>query len=147
MIFWFVFFLTVLLDRVTKWLVAANMRSGQTIPVIADFFHITFVENPGAAFGILAEKKALFIIVTLVILGVVFYLAHTQKNSGYLLSIAYALVAGGAVGNMVDRLQTGLVVDFLDFRGIWPYIFNVADSAVVVGVLFLAVLILRSDQI
>jgi signal peptidase II len=121
------------------------MQLGQTIPVIQDFFHITYVKNPGAAFGILTDKKWFFIIVTIVVLILLFYLVYTIGKQNDFLSITIGLVAGGAIGNLVDRIQSGLVIDYLDFRGIWPYVFNIADSAIVIGVILLSWQLIRSE--
>ncbi len=147
MIFWITALLALLLDRISKIIVLRNMVVGQTIPVIHDFFHFTYVRNPGAAFGILAEKKWLFIVATFAILIVLFYFVHTTESKGILMSVSLGMIAGGAVGNLWDRLQIGMVIDFLDFRGVWPYIFNIADSFIVVGVLVLICKILLSEQI
>lgn len=140
--FWLTAILSIILDRISKMLVVSKMLIGQTTPLIPGFFHITYIENPGAAFGILAHKKWVFVMITIFILAVLIYLAKTGKEKGHLYTFALGLIAGGAVGNLTDRLQTGLVIDFLDFRGIWSYIFNGADSFVVTGVLLFALLIL-----
>lgn len=145
MAFWITGIVVFVLDRLSKHIVMLKMDFGQTIPVINGFFHLTLIKNPGAAFGILAEKKWFFIIVTLVIICIIIYLAISIKPQNLWLAITLGLVAGGAGGNLVDRIQTGLVIDFIDFRGIWPFIFNVADSSIVVGVIMLVWQILRWD--
>jgi len=138
--------LVFLLDRITKYFVMTNMDLTETIPIIRDFFHITYVKNPGAAFGMMQDKKWFFVFVTLVIIGVIIYLVFTMGRQNRLLSLTLGLVTGGAAGNLADRLHSGLVIDFIDFRGIWPYIFNIADSAIVVGALLLAIQILRMEK-
>ena len=135
-----------ILDRASKHFVITHMALAETIPIIKGFFHITYVKNPGAAFGLLQDKKWFFIFVTMVILLVIIYLVITLGRQNVLLSLTLGLIAGGAAGNLVDRLQSGLVIDFLDFRGIWPYVFNIADSALVAGVFLLAVQILRMEK-
>lgn len=147
MIFWITTLLALLLDRTSKIIVLKKMVVGQTVPVIHGFFHFTYVRNPGAAFGILAEKKWLFVVATLAILLVLFYFVHTLEQKSVYLSISLGMIAGGAVGNLWDRLQIGMVIDFLDVRGIWPYIFNIADTFIVVGVVLLIYKILSSEQI
>ncbi|MGI6607043.1 MAG: signal peptidase II [Peptococcia bacterium] len=147
MTFWIWGILVFLLDRGTKYLVLANMQLGESIPVIQDFFHITYILNPGAAFGIFAQKTWFFIVGTVVIVTVIIYLNYTLGKKKRYISVILGLVAGGAVGNLLDRLQTGLVIDFIDFRGIWPYIFNVADSAIVLGMIFLSWQIIRSEKL
>jgi len=147
MTFWLWGILVFLLDRGTKYLVLANMELGESIPVIPDFFHITYILNPGAAFGIFAQKTWFFVVGTIIIITVIIYLNYTLGQKNRYISFILGLVAGGAAGNLLDRLQTGLVIDFLDFRGIWPYIFNVADSAIVLGMIFLSWQIIRSEKL
>jgi signal peptidase II len=147
MTFWIWGILVFLFDRGTKYLVLANMQLGESIPVIQDFFHITYILNPGAAFGIFAQKTWFFIVGTIVIITVLIYLNYTLEKKNRYISIILGLVAGGAAGNLLDRLHTGLVIDFIDFRGIWPYIFNVADSAIVLGMIFLSWQIIRSEKL
>ncbi len=147
MAFWICGVMVFLLDRWTKFLVVQKMNMGETIPVIKDFLHITYIKNPGAAFGILAEKTWFFIIVTIAILIIIIYFNYTLGKDNVLFSIVFGLVAGGAVGNLFDRLQSGLVVDFIDFRVVWPYIFNLADAAIVVGMVLLAWQILMSEKL
>lgn len=125
-----------LVDQVSKYLVRLNMDLGESIPVIEELFHLTYIENPGAAFGMLANKTALFVILTLVIVGVMVYLALKMANKKSWSFYTFALVIGGALGNLVDRVYKGTVTDMFDFR-IWP-IFNVADMALVVGLLYIA---------
>lgn len=146
MIFWVTTICVLLLDRAAKYLVSSNMQQGQTIPILQDFFHITYVKNPGAAFGILANQRWFFILAAVVVVGILIYLAHTMAQKKLWLSIILGLVAGGALGNMIDRISSGLVLDYLDFRGIWPFVFNIADSAVVIGVILLAFQLLRAEE-
>ncbi|MDT8901528.1 signal peptidase II [Anaeroselena agilis] len=120
------------LDQVSKAYLQANMAPGASVPVIPGIFHITYVLNPGAAFGILEHQRWFFVAVALLLLAVIVYL-YPRIPAGYgLLRLGVALQTGGAAGNAIDRLKTGYVVDFFDFR-VWP-VFNVADIAIVVGV-------------
>jgi len=131
----------ILLDRATKLVIIQTLRLGQGIPVIPGFLDIVFVLNPGAAFGFLATlsdevRNPLFILISiLAVVLIVFY--HTRYlRSHRLVSVALGIVLGGAVGNLIDRLYYGMVVDFLDLHAgpyHWPA-FNVADSAISVGV-------------
>lgn len=147
MAFWIIGILVLLIDRITKYLVVENMQLGEAIPIIKDFFYITYIKNSGAAFGLLAQKTVFFILVTIAILLVIIYLNYSFARKDRLLSSTFGLVFGGAVGNLIDRVQSGLVIDFIDFRGIWPYIFNAADSAIVIGMLLLAWQIIISDKL
>ena len=123
--------LVFVIDQLVKHLVVSTMHLGQSFPVIKGIFHITYVLNPGAAFGMLEHQRWFFIVVALaaVLLGVFFYRKLQQES--ILMRSGAGLLLGGAVGNLADRIQSGLVVDFLDFR-IWP-VFNIADIAICAG--------------
>ena len=128
-----VFVLGLVLDQLTKWLVVKYMALYQSIPVIKDVIHITYIRNKGAAFGMLAEHRWVFLIlsgVTIVAVGI--YLFFTKNNSPlYLVSLS--MILSGGVGNMIDRIALGEVIDFIDFTLIDFAIFNGADSFVCVG--------------
>ena len=123
--------LVFIIDQLVKHLVVSTMHLGQSFPVIKGIFHITYVLNPGAAFGMLEHQRCFFIVVALaaVLLGGAFYKKLQQES--FLMRSGAGLLLGGAVGNLADRIQSGLVVDFLDFR-IWP-VFNIADIAICAG--------------
>ena len=123
--------LVFIIDQLVKHLVVSTMHLGQSLPVIKGIFHITYVLNPGAAFGMLEHQRWFFIVVALaaVLLGAAFYKKLQQES--FLMRSGAGLLLGGAVGNLADRIQSGLVVDFLDFR-IWP-VFNIADIAICAG--------------
>ena len=133
-------FLVVVLDRVAKWAVATNIPLHESIPVIPDFFRITHVENRGAAFGLFADspsewKIAMLVLFSVVALVVVSALLWRNSHQISTTGIGLALILGGALGNLWDRLLSGRVVDFLLFyigQYQWPA-FNVADSAIVIG--------------
>ncbi|SFD59807.1 signal peptidase II [Paenibacillus catalpae] len=125
------------LDFITKKIIAAQLEIGEQISVIGNFFLITSHRNRGAAFGILQEQRVFFIIITVFIVSAIVWYTHASRNSGkaWLLT-GLGLVLGGAVGNFLDRAIAGEVVDFLMFNfGSYTFpIFNVADSAICVGV-------------
>ncbi|WP_342774531.1 signal peptidase II [Biomaibacter acetigenes] len=126
-------------DQLSKYIIRANMEPHESLPIIKGIFHITYVQNTGAAFSILQGKTYFFTIVSLaIILAIIFFLRKVPPEKR-LLRFVMALVLGGAAGNLIDRFRFGYVVDFFDFR-IWP-VFNIADSAIVVGVIILAYLI------
>jgi len=139
----------VLLDRVTKWRVAKNISLHEGIQVIPGFFRITHVENRGAAFGLFADspaqwKIAMLVLFSIVALIVVSALLWRNSHSMTTTGIGLALILGGALGNLWDRILNGRVVDFLLFyigQYQWPA-FNVADSAIVVGAGLLVIEIL-----
>lgn len=122
----------VVLDQLVKWFVFHEMFPGMSIPVIPRIFHITFVLNPGAAFGILAHQRSFFIVmgIAIVILSGVF--SSYIRRQCRMFRWGTALLLGGALGNLIDRVRFGHVIDFFDFR-IWP-VFNIADIAIVLGV-------------
>jgi len=108
------------------------MTEGMSIPILEHVFHLTFVLNPGAAFGMLENNREFFIIMALAVLTLVVYMRKSILEEPLEIQLGIALFVGGALGNLIDRIQTGLVVDFFDFR-IWP-VFNMADIAICVGV-------------
>lgn len=130
---------TLLLDQSTKLLVDRTMLLGQSIRVVENFFHLTYVRNQGAAFGMLANspyRTPFFIGVALIASGAILWMIHRLEDAQRLSSIALSLIFAGAVGNLIDRVRLGEVIDFLDvhwYQYHWPA-FNVADSAITVGV-------------
>lgn len=126
-----------IVDYVTKKAIATQMKLGDKISVIGDFFLITSHRNKGAAFGILQGQRTFFLIITCaVVLGIIVYMYMNRRSGKPLLLVALGLVLGGAVGNFLDRALYGEVVDFLQFNfGSYMFpIFNVADMGIVIGV-------------
>lgn len=140
----FVVLFVVTFDQLSKYYVASHMSIGQSIPVVDEVFHFTYVLNPGAAFGIMKDQTILFIITAFLVVGVSIYFFSSIANEHRLLRLGISLVVGGAVGNLIDRVKTGLVVDFFDFR-IWP-VFNIADIAIVTGVGLIVLIVLFCRQ-
>ncbi|MBQ8392419.1 MAG: signal peptidase II [Clostridia bacterium] len=121
------------IDQLIKWLVRSNMLVGQTIPVIDDIFHITYIRNEGAAFGILSEHRWVFMTFsTIAIIAIGVYLFKFCEEPLFT-KIGLALIVGGGIGNMIDRIILKYVVDMIDCRFIDFYIFNFADCCVCVG--------------
>ncbi|MGF7046176.1 signal peptidase II [Paenibacillus sp. DS2015] len=142
MIYYIIAFIAFLVDQGTKYLIATRMELREQIPVIGDFFLITSHRNRGAAFGILQDQRWFFIVITtIVVLAIIWYLQKVMHSKNKLLPLALSLVLGGAVGNFLDRMLAGEVVDFLQFNfGSYTFpIFNVADSCIVVGVALIIV--------
>jgi signal peptidase II len=143
----------VVLDRLTKWLVSQRITLHDSVDVIPGVFRLTHVQNQGAAFGLFSEspsefKVAMLILFSVAALAVVSALLWKNGNAMNTTAIALSLVAGGAMGNLWDRVASGRVIDFLDFylgSHHWPA-FNVADSAIVVGALLLLSEIFLSPQ-
>jgi signal peptidase II len=130
-------------DRLTKLWAMARLAPRSGLPLLP-FFHLTYVENTGAAFGIGRSRNGFFVVLTLALLGLLFFLRRRWPRGDRWLEGGFLLVAGGALGNLYDRLAYGFVVDFLDFR-VWP-VFNVADSCVTVGACCLAWGLSRMEQ-
>src|SRR5947209_11872837 len=141
--------LVVLSDRLSKWLVAKNIALHDSVVLIPGFFRITHVQNRGAAFGLFAEspsewKVGVLVLFSVIALVVVSALLWRNSHALTMTGSALALILGGAIGNLWDRLLSGHVVDFLDFyvdTYHWPA-FNVADSAIVIGAVLLVAEIL-----
>lgn len=137
------------LDQLSKFIVLESLSMYETIPVIQGFFNVTHIHNPGGAFGLFAKageglRQLLFLGISLVALFVVFYFYRTTPRSHPFLSFGFALIFSGAIGNLIDRFRIGEVIDFLDFYingWHWPA-FNVADSAVTIGISICAFLFL-----
>ena len=120
------------LDRVVKTAVDNGMQPGDTIPVVGDFFHITYVQNTGAAFSMLQGHPLLLIILPGILICIaLLYMLVNSKTMKPIFLISLALICGGGLGNLTDRFAYGHVIDMFDF-GFFP-VFNVADIAVVVG--------------
>ncbi|KAF0197998.1 MAG: signal peptidase II [Bacillota bacterium] len=135
--------LVVVLDQLTKYAVVQLLPYLSSRPVIPGVFYFTHVRNVGAAFGLFAEQRVLFI-VAFVLITVAFFVFRSElRQLGMLALVASGLVLGGALGNAIDRVWLGYVVDFFDFK-VWP-VFNVADSAIVVGSILLAFCVMRAD--
>lgn len=134
-----------LLDQLAKYAVAAQMELYESIPVIEGIFHITYIQNFGAAFSILQNRQIFLQIVTgCVILCCFGYLVWKRRSLPRLTAVSLALLVSGGAGNFLDRVLYGYVVDFFDFR-IWP-VFNVADIAVCIGCMLLVLSILRAER-
>ena len=133
--------ITIVVDQLTKYLVVTKMTLGQSILLIDNFLYITSHRNEGAAWGILQGKMMFFYLITLIVVGVVMvWLTRLDFKKDKLLVIALALILGGALGNFIDRVSYQHVVDFIDtyiFGYDFP-IFNVADSALCIGVVLMA---------
>lgn len=127
-----VILVVVILDQLSKYYISHSMVLHESVPIIPNVFHITYIINSGAAFGILENKRLLFIVIALFILAGGGYFYRKIPQQYRLFRFGLGLMGGGAIGNLIDRIATGYVIDFFDFR-IWP-VFNVADIAIVCGV-------------
>lgn len=148
----FYFYLIALLifgiDQWTKWLVVKNMELGESIVLIENFLYITSHRNRGAAWGILEGQMWFFYIITIIVIIGIIYFMHKAPTGKILTTVSLGLILGGAVGNFIDRLFRKEVVDFINtyiFTYDFP-IFNVADSALVIGVGLLMIEMIREEK-
>lgn len=122
----------VILDQFSKYIVVENMALGESIPIIEEVFHLTYILNPGAAFGMFAHNRLFFIAIAVVVIGIIIWARREILASPWEVKVGCGLFLGGAIGNLIDRARQGMVIDFFDFR-IWP-VFNIADIAICIGV-------------
>jgi signal peptidase II len=123
----------IFIDQLTKWLSVKFLTQVSTVPLIEGVIHLTYVENRGAAFGMLADNRWIFIIASTVTISALAVYLYLDRNKNMLSTVAIAMIVSGGIGNMIDRLAMGYVVDFIDFRLINFAVFNGADSFVCVG--------------
>ncbi len=138
----------VIVDQLSKLIITRNLQPGDSLPIIKNIFHLSLVYNKGLAFGIFSQASRplfLFILYAVVIILAIFACSYVfykkflcRGGSG---QISLSLILGGALGNLIDRIRLGCVIDFLDLR-IWP-VFNIADSAITIGAILLVLQILR----
>lgn len=128
-----VILLAIIADQVSKLIVAAKLPEIGTLPLIEDIFHFTYLENRGAAFGMLADHRWVFMLLSVLGIGALIVWLIIEKPKSRWLQCAVSLIIGGGIGNMIDRVRLGFVIDFIDCRFIDFYVFNIADSCVCVG--------------
>lgn len=143
--------LTLVVDRISKWVVMDSLKLGESwnpVAALERWVSLTYVTNTGASFGLFPDHGVVFIIIAVVVIVgiIVYYRAYYRHLPGeqWLIQISLGLQLGGALGNLVDRLLYGHVIDFIDFK-VWP-VFNVADSSIFVGVVILAFYLLRHGE-
>lgn len=133
--------ISLIIDQIVKILVSNYLILGQTIKIINNFFYLTYVQNKGAAFSILIGYRYILIIITFIFLYYLYKCIKKQKSLNKLEIISYGLLLGGIIGNLIDRIIYGYVIDYFDFM-IFNYnfpIFNLADSFIVIGCIILVI--------
>ena len=143
MYFLLVALLVIIFDQLTKYYVVSNFYLGESVPVIEYIFHWTYILNPGAAFGMFEGSRWFFVVIAIGVLVGIWYMKDEINEGGWMMQYGAALFGGGAIGNLIDRARSGLVIDFFDFR-IWP-VFNVADIAICVGVAMILWKVLQTE--
>lgn len=122
----------VIIDQLSKYIVVESMALGESIPLIDGIFHLTYILNPGAAFGMFAHSRLFFIVIGVAVIGIIMWARKEILASPWEVKAGCGLFLGGAIGNLIDRVRQGTVIDFFDFR-VWP-VFNIADIAICIGV-------------
>lgn len=130
----------IVLDRLTKALFMGLLLEGESLPVIRNVFHMTLIHNTGIAFGLFKNQGFVFIIIpviAIILLGYnIYYFKCNNEKLSRTYILGFSLILGGAMGNLVDRILYGYVIDFIDFR-VWP-VFNIADTAITIGAVIIA---------
>ena len=143
---WLVALGVFLLDRWTKSIVLASFLPGESRLVIPHLLWWTYVQNTHGAFGLFGNSKWTLIVLAVIVLALFAYVFRDAVRYSNLVRIAFGMIAGGAVGNIVDRFQHEWVVDFIDFKPIWGNVFNVADACITIGVGLLIISQLRRER-
>lgn len=138
---------TLLLDQLIKYLVDTNMQLHQTQPLIPGFIELFYIHNDGAGWGILSGQQGFLITITFVLIGYLIYESYQQRYQHWLVRLSIGLMIGGAVGNLIDRLRLGYVIDMFHFEFIPFPIFNVADIALTIGIIFAIVALIFEEHI
>jgi len=144
-IYGLIFIVFLAIDQITKYFAVAFLQGNSSVHLIGNFLRFTYVENRGAAFGILQNQRLFFIISTVVLVAFLIYMIIFNKKVTTVTKLTLSLILSGAIGNFIDRLRLGYVIDFVDVRfgDFYDFpVFNVADSCLVVGVIILVILIL-----
>lgn len=133
----------ILLDVASKYLVVMNIPEGGAVPCIDGLFHLTYIENRGAAFGMLANSRWIFMVVSIAAIAAMIVYMIVKKPQNIWVKTSIAMLVGGGVGNMIDRVRLGYVVDFIEVEFVDFAVFNVADSFVTVacGILIVYVIV------
>lgn len=128
-------------DQIIKYFVSTYLAPVGSVNVVGDLFKLTYVENRGVAFGMFEDMRWVFIILTSALIGIIIYLLFNKKFDGKLFYIASALVLGGGIGNLIDRIFYGYVIDYLSLS-FFPPVCNFADYCITVGTILLMVYLL-----
>ncbi len=126
------------LDQIAKYLVVEYLKPIGDLPVIGNFLRLTYVENKGAAFGILQDHRWVFILITVAATVLCIVLLFTYKRHNFFSLASLTLIIAGGIGNLIDRISLGYVIDYINFT-FFGYVFNLADACVTIGAVFLLV--------
>lgn len=137
----FIVLACIIADQLSKYFVEIMLLSSTTgsVPLIKDYLYFTYARNYGAAFSIMQNMQPFFIVITLIASVAIVYLLFKNRKGSLLFRVSSAVILGGAIGNLIDRIRLGYVIDFIDFRAINFAIFNIADACLIVGLIFLGI--------
>jgi len=133
-------FSVIFFDRITKMFFSDILAYGESLPIIRNVLHITLIHNTGIAFGFFKNQGIVFIVIPIIAIFLLIFNIYYYRQNNEALSriyiVSFSLILGGAIGNLIDRIVYGHVIDFIDFR-VWP-VFNIADSAITIGAIMIA---------
>ena len=132
---WWISACIIVADQLSKFLIVGSFQPGQSRPLLPPILSLTYVQNTGAAFGLFKGQQVLFIVLSVVIVAAIVWELTIKRPRAAAVQWGCGLVLGGAIGNVMDRLRVGQVIDFIDLH-VWP-VFNIADSAITIGVILL----------
>lgn len=137
-----------LIDQIVKLLIISNLKLSESIVVINNFFYLSYLQNEGSAFNLLTVNKWFFVFLSLLALYVIIKYFIIDENITKMEALAYILIIGGIVGNLIDRLSYGYIIDYIDiFIGHYNYpVFNLADSFIVIGVIIVIWNLLKGNK-
>lgn len=139
--------LIIILDQLTKYFSVVDLEGEAPIVLIENFLQLNYVRNYGAAFGIMNSQRTFFLIITIIIVfGIIFYI--NKYNNTKIMNYSLVMIIGGAIGNFIDRLRVGYVIDFIDvnFGEVYDFpVFNIADSFIVIGTILLVILVMTDN--
>lgn len=138
--------LIIVVDQITKLIISENMDIGESFRLIPYIINIHYVRNKGAAFGMLADQRWIFMTFSVLALGIMFFILKKTKKRSHLFYISMAFIIGGGIGNMIDRTAYGSVIDFVEFDFVDFAVFNIADAFLTVGVIMMAVYLLFFEK-
>ncbi len=144
MYFYIIAALIVITDQAIKYFIHSSMKLSQSIPIINNILNLTYVRNTGAAFSLFVGFSSYLVIIGLVVAAAVVYFHYKGPQSNYYLQIGLAFVLGGSLGNMIDRIIHGYVIDYIDIM-IWP-VFNLADIMINIGVILIAYKLFAEEE-
>lgn len=138
-------FICILIDQIIKFIITINLNFTESINIIKNFFRITYLQNNGAAFSILSGNRIFLILITLLSLILIYFILIKNKRINNIESICYGSLIGGIIGNLIDRIRLGYVIDYLDFNfGNYQYpVFNFADILIVLSAITLLIISLK----